>query len=610
MDLKGSDVSVTDRKFDVNLWRGIIVLVGCLLAATLLAAASANAAGEDRTASASKTSGLDADGETVTVTGSGFDPNKGIYVALCVDKGPGELSTPCLGGVDMSGEAGTSAWVSSNPPSYGEGLAQPYGPDGSFTVSLHVAAADEFVDCRDPQQAPDGCIIYVRADHTRTTDRSQDFRIPVTFGGAGDGGAGGGSGGGEGGDGDGNGGSGNGDDGGSLAQTGTSVLAVAGIGVLLCGLGLGVVLMARRRKASRGAVILACGGLLLGALAGPGTPSAEAAAREVADGDLEWGVKASLRAHVESVIADGGADVTAPATAGDDTYTFPTTGDAGSYDADARTGEIAFAGAVRFTGHDLGDGPMLELEIENPRIVIDGSSGTLVADVTGRGYDGDPSSRGELVEHPDVELATLDLAGTDLAPDDHGVVTAEAVPVTLTADGARALAGYYEPGASLDPISLSLATPQAGPDSAETTPDSSAVTAIPSAAENAADGPQLTVANAEDIGDGADVTVTGSGFTPGRPVFVAVTADDEPGAANPSPFAHSKRVVPDADGTFGTTLENVRARFTNEDADVNCGNADCYVAAFSSPLDSDNRLADRRGDRSQDDFVPVEFAGR
>ncbi|NDL57782.1 hypothetical protein F7O44_11915 [Phytoactinopolyspora sp. XMNu-373] len=138
----------------------------------------------------SKTSGLDPEGETITVSGSGFDLSKGIYVALCVDNGAGQAPTPCLGGVDMEGSSGSSAWISSNPPSYGEGLAEPFdevGGQGSFSVQLTVAASDEFTDCLDPSVAPNGCVVGTRADHTRTGDRSADVRIPVTFGGSGSG---------------------------------------------------------------------------------------------------------------------------------------------------------------------------------------------------------------------------------------------------------------------------------------------------------------------------------------------------------------------------------------------------------------------------------------
>ncbi|MEU6348342.1 immunoglobulin I-set domain protein [Streptomyces sp. NPDC047072] len=115
-------------------------------------------------------------GQKLKVTGSGYDVDKGIYVALCVDNGDGELPTPCIGGVDMSGESHSSAWISSNPPDYGEELATPYGDGGSFEVELTVDAKDEFTDCFKAT-----CVLATRADHTLSGDRSQDVKVPVSF---------------------------------------------------------------------------------------------------------------------------------------------------------------------------------------------------------------------------------------------------------------------------------------------------------------------------------------------------------------------------------------------------------------------------------------------
>ncbi|WP_317846088.1 cell wall protein [Nocardiopsis quinghaiensis] len=145
----------------------------------------------------SRTSGLDPDGETITVTGSGYDTSKGIYVALCDTShaGPDQAPSPCIGGVDMEGTGNSSAWVSSNPPPYGEGLAVPYtggGADGGFSVRLRVKASDENTDCTGSGAE---CAVVTRNDHTRSSDRSQDVFVPVSFAeGAGGDGSGSGSG--------------------------------------------------------------------------------------------------------------------------------------------------------------------------------------------------------------------------------------------------------------------------------------------------------------------------------------------------------------------------------------------------------------------------------
>ncbi|GAV40132.1 immunoglobulin domain-containing protein [Streptomyces acidiscabies] len=114
--------------------------------------------------------------QTVRVTGSGYDEAKGVYVALCVDNGAGQLPTPCIGGVDMTGASHSSAWISSNPPDYGEELATPYGDGGTFSVSLALDAKDAYTDCFKVT-----CVLATRADHTLSGDRSQDVKVPVSF---------------------------------------------------------------------------------------------------------------------------------------------------------------------------------------------------------------------------------------------------------------------------------------------------------------------------------------------------------------------------------------------------------------------------------------------
>jgi hypothetical protein len=161
-----------------------------LLSATPGAAAAAGASAtgpEGQKLTVSTASGLDPAGETVTVSGSGYNTEKGVYVAFCVDNGRGKTPTPCVGGVDMSGESGASAWISSNPPSYGEGLAKPYqgsGHKGSFSVRIKVRAKDANTDCTTSGVT---CAVITRNDHTRGGDQSQTVRVPVTFGNGGGG---------------------------------------------------------------------------------------------------------------------------------------------------------------------------------------------------------------------------------------------------------------------------------------------------------------------------------------------------------------------------------------------------------------------------------------
>ncbi|GAA3607935.1 hypothetical protein GCM10022419_111110 [Nonomuraea rosea] len=164
---------------------GILALAAPLLASPAQAADESATGPQGQTLTVSKAA-LDPAGEEITVTGKGYDLAKGIYVAICVDKGAGQLATPCVGGVDMSGSSGGSKWISSNPPDYGKDLAMPYteeGGKGGFSIRLGVKPKDDIgTDCT---AAGVKCVVYTRADHTRSADRTQDVRIPLTFTGSG-----------------------------------------------------------------------------------------------------------------------------------------------------------------------------------------------------------------------------------------------------------------------------------------------------------------------------------------------------------------------------------------------------------------------------------------
>ena len=153
----------------------VLATIGSLAALGLLGAPAASAAGS---VVVSQTEGLDPSGHEITVTGTGFDEEQGIYVSVCVDNGPGQLPTPCLGGVDTTGASGSSAWISSNPPPYAEGLTIPYGPGGSYEVTIFAVGGDPKtgIDC-----TVVSCSLVTRSDHTATDDRSQDTRTPLTF---------------------------------------------------------------------------------------------------------------------------------------------------------------------------------------------------------------------------------------------------------------------------------------------------------------------------------------------------------------------------------------------------------------------------------------------
>lgn len=119
----------------------------------------------------SRTTGL-ADGETVTVTGSGFDPaaNRGVGVYLAF--GPAQ-DEPWAN----AGSFGATLWVKPAPVS---GTRQvELRPDGTFTAELALPAAytggTGAVDCRTA-----ACGLFTFAAHG-STDRTYDTYTPVTF---------------------------------------------------------------------------------------------------------------------------------------------------------------------------------------------------------------------------------------------------------------------------------------------------------------------------------------------------------------------------------------------------------------------------------------------
>jgi len=121
----------------------------------------------------SQTTDLDPAGQSVQVSGSGFDTyeGRGLYVAFCLVPPPGQRPTPCGGGSSGSG----SAWFASD--SYGaENGASAFGPGGSFSVSVYASPTIGSIDCRRVQ-----CAVVTFTDHRELTDRSQDSIVPVTF---------------------------------------------------------------------------------------------------------------------------------------------------------------------------------------------------------------------------------------------------------------------------------------------------------------------------------------------------------------------------------------------------------------------------------------------
>ncbi|GAB2571907.1 hypothetical protein GCM10027269_29420 [Kribbella endophytica] len=110
----------------------------------------------------------------------------GFYLLTAVDNGPGKQASPAIGGADMTGASGTSQWITNFPYAGSEELVVPIGTDLVARTSVEVKSSDEHTQCA---EAPNGCVLYVRADHRSTGNRTFDVRIPLQFAPAGAGGA-------------------------------------------------------------------------------------------------------------------------------------------------------------------------------------------------------------------------------------------------------------------------------------------------------------------------------------------------------------------------------------------------------------------------------------
>ncbi|MGW0960960.1 HtaA domain-containing protein [Streptomyces gelaticus] len=197
---------------------------------------------------------------------------------------------------------------------------------------------------------------------------------------------------------------------------------------------------------------------------GPGTkptttaspsPSATATGRpaatpgEIVDGTLDWGVKKSFRTYVTGPIAHGRAETTAGATASGDGYRFPDA--TGRFDAAEQTLDAEFHGKVRFLGHEENGAHTLDLSLTGMEIRVNGTRGTLIADVTTK----DRTTK-KVSTYPGLAVADLKLPKGKLAAR-NGVVNLTAVPATLTADGTKAFGGMYEAGEQLDALTVAVA---------------------------------------------------------------------------------------------------------------------------------------------------------
>lgn len=155
--------------------------------------------------------------------------------------------------------------------------------------------------------------------------------------------------------------------------------------------------------------------------------------------NLGWGVRDSFRNYVRGGIANGSWELNGASYSSD---AFSWSNGTGTFKGGK--GSISFSGSVRFTGHH----GILDTTIANPRLEINGNSGTLYATMNSNNPSGKATNYGE------VALLKVDLSGLQSSAD---AVSVNGAATTLTAEGAKAFAGFYEAGKDMAPLSFSAA---------------------------------------------------------------------------------------------------------------------------------------------------------
>ena len=155
--------------------------------------------------------------------------------------------------------------------------------------------------------------------------------------------------------------------------------------------------------------------------------------------NLGWGVRDSFRNYVRGGIANGSWELNGTSYSSD---AFNWSNGTGTFKGGK--GSISFSGSVRFTGHH----GILDTTIANPRLEINGNTGTLYATMNSNDSSGKATNYGE------VALLKVDLSGLQSSAD---AVSVNGAATTLTAEGAKAFAGFYDAGKDMAPLSFSAA---------------------------------------------------------------------------------------------------------------------------------------------------------
>ncbi|MFI1015910.1 HtaA domain-containing protein [Streptomyces sp. NPDC020965] len=279
----------------------------------------------------------------------------------------------------------------------------------------------------------------------------------------------------------------------------------------------------------------------------PKAGTATASSPILITGQAGWGFKASWYRYITGP-ARGTVTVADGATkAADGVISYPVKH--GAVNPTGLDADVRFAGSVTYAApaHKI-----TGITLANPRVELVDGKGTLFLDVTSAVEGAAPTTTKAV---PFATLTATAGALKDSRLDWNGISAA------LTAEGAKTFAfdgdSMYEPGEVLDTLAVN----------------------------GTATTPALTVSQVSGLGAETQVTVTGTGYRPGRGLYLAQTVA-LPGNTYPSVFGNAAYVRQvGADGTFTTTLkltETFVPAGGAGGATTDCRTTACFVVSFNS----------------------------
>ncbi|WP_445398829.1 HtaA domain-containing protein [Streptomyces sp. LE64] len=272
--------------------------------------------------------------------------------------------------------------------------------------------------------------------------------------------------------------------------------------------------------------------------------SARAASPILVTGEAGWGFKASWFRYVTALggsitPTDGATGPRANGAVG-----FPVLH--GAVDRAGASADVRFGGSVTYAVPAHG---ITGITLAKPRVVLKNGKGTLYLDVRSE-LDGRPTTSTAAVPFATLTATRGALSGSTL---DWSGITA-----TLTAHGAETFthqgSAMYAPGTALDPLTLG----------------------------GTVSTPALTVSRVSGLGAETEVTVRGTGYRPGKGVYLAQSTA-LPGTTYPSTYGNAawvRQVGPD--GTFTTTMKLTETFVPSGGTAVDCRTTRCFVTSFNS----------------------------